>query len=85
MEKALHLENEEISSLQESRGIEGLSRASLEAKAQEALSVGNWRTHNAILALLIYDLVLFPNCDRFIDMSAVGVFLTGEFGLYSIS
>ncbi|KAK2456455.1 hypothetical protein QL285_003820 [Trifolium repens] len=76
--EALHLKKKEISSLQESRGIEGLSRASLEAKAQEALSAGNWKAHNAILALLIYGLVLFPKCDRFIEMSAVGVFLTGN-------
>jgi hypothetical protein len=48
----------------------------LETKAQEEIFIGNWRAHNAILALLIYDLVLFPNCDRFIDMTAVGVFWT---------
>ncbi|KAK2399392.1 hypothetical protein QL285_049211 [Trifolium repens] len=75
---ALHLEKEEVSSLREFRDIEGFSKRALKAKAQEKLSVGNWKAHNAILALLIYGLILFPSYDYFIDMSAVGVFLTGN-------
>jgi hypothetical protein len=76
--KALHLEKEEVSSLRESRDIEGFSKRALEAKAQEKLFVGNWKAHNAILALLIYGLIMFPSYDYFVDMSAVGVFLTGN-------
>ncbi|KAK2449614.1 hypothetical protein QL285_008794 [Trifolium repens] len=69
--KALHLKQEEISSLQASKCVD-----TLEAKAQEELSNGNWKAHNAILALLIYSLVLFPSRDNFVSMSAVAVFLT---------
>jgi hypothetical protein len=76
--KALHLEKEEISPLRESRDIEGFSKRALEVKAQEKLSAGDWRAHNAILALLVYGLVLFPSYDYFFDMSVVGVFLTGN-------
>jgi hypothetical protein len=76
--EALHLEEEEVSSLREFRDIEGFSKRALEAKAREKLSVGNWKAHNAILALLIYGLVMFPSYDYFIDMSAVGVFLSGN-------
>jgi hypothetical protein len=76
--EALHLEEEEVSSLREFRDIEGFLKRALEAKAREKLSVGNWKAHNAILALLIYGLVMFPSYDYFIDMSAVGVFLSGN-------
>jgi hypothetical protein len=76
--KALHLEKEEISPLREFRGIEGFSKRALEAKAQEKLSASNWKAHNAILALLIYDLILFHSYDYFTDMPAVGVFLIGN-------
>jgi hypothetical protein len=74
--KASHLKQEEISSLQASKGVEGFFRTTLEPKAQEELSNGNWKAHNAILALLIYGLVLFPSRDNFVSMSAIGVFLT---------
>ncbi|KAK2410806.1 hypothetical protein QL285_046148 [Trifolium repens] len=74
--KALHLDQEGISSLRAPKGIEGFFKTTLEAKAQEELAKGNWRAHNAILALLVYGLVLFPRRDNVISMSAVGVFLT---------
>jgi hypothetical protein len=74
--RALHLKQEGISSLQAPKGVEGFFRTTLEAKAQEELSKGNWRAHNAILALLIYGLVLFPSRDNLVSMSAVGVFFT---------
>jgi hypothetical protein len=76
--KAFHLEKGEISSLRKSRDIEGFSKRALEVKAQEKLSAGNWKAHNAMLAILVYGLVLFPSYDYFIDMSAVVVFLTGN-------
>ncbi|KAK2428439.1 hypothetical protein QL285_026961 [Trifolium repens] len=76
--KALHLEEKEISPLREFRNVEGFSKRALEAKAREELSVGNWKAHNAILALLVYGLVMFPSYDYFIDMAAVGVFLSGN-------
>ncbi|WJX78776.1 hypothetical protein P8452_61963 [Trifolium repens] len=74
--KALHLDQEGISSLQAPKGVEGFFKTTLEAMAQEELAKGNWKAHNAILALLVYGLVLFPSRDNIISMAAVGVFLT---------
>ncbi|KAK2446509.1 hypothetical protein QL285_017309 [Trifolium repens] len=74
--KALHLDQEGISSLQAPKGVEGFFKTTLEARAQEELAKGNWKAHNAILALLVYGLVLFPSRDNIISMAAVGVFLT---------
>jgi hypothetical protein len=46
--KALHLEEEGISSLQAPKGVEGFFKTTLETRAQEELSRGNWKDHNAI-------------------------------------
>ena len=43
-----------------------LERANLESTFQDTLE--------AILALLIYGLVLFPNLDNFVDMNAIEIF-----------
>jgi len=43
-----------------------LERANLESTCQDTLE--------AILALLIYELVLFPNLDNFVDMNAIEIF-----------
>jgi hypothetical protein len=77
--KALHLKDEEVESLfEEWNGTKGFSKKALESKAQNALSAGNWKAHNALLALLIYGLVMFPNLNNFVDLAAVGVFLNGN-------
>ncbi|XP_050889532.1 uncharacterized protein LOC127094797 [Lathyrus oleraceus] len=38
--------------------------------------VGRWMAFNAILALLIYGIVLFPNIEDFMDLAVIHIFLT---------
>ncbi|KAK2416958.1 hypothetical protein QL285_021697 [Trifolium repens] len=74
---ALQLEDQDSMSFQVLKtGVQGFARKALEDKAQFVLEKGNWKAYNAILALLIYGLVLFPNVKDFIDITAIGVFLT---------
>ncbi|PNX76871.1 hypothetical protein L195_g032830 [Trifolium pratense] len=75
--EALHLDNKEVKSRLETKGkTKGFSRKFLEDKAQDLLAIKNWKAFNAILALLVYGIVLFPNIDDFVDFPAIGVFLT---------
>ncbi|KAK2397299.1 hypothetical protein QL285_058884 [Trifolium repens] len=74
---ALQLEDQDSMPFQVLKtGAQGLTRKALEDKAQLVLANGNWKAYNAIFALLIYGLVLFPNVNDFIDLTAIGVFLT---------
>ncbi|KAK2356938.1 hypothetical protein QL285_094255 [Trifolium repens] len=74
---ALHLGSQDSIPFQVIKtGNQGLARKVLEEKAQLVLADGNWKAYNAIFALMIYGLVLFPNVNDFIDLAAIGVFLT---------
>ncbi|KAK2379956.1 hypothetical protein QL285_067696 [Trifolium repens] len=74
---ALQLEDQDSMPFQVLKtGAQGFTRKALEDKAQLVLANGNWKAYNAIFALLIYGLVLFPNVNDFIDLAAIGVFLT---------
>ncbi|GAU51995.1 hypothetical protein TSUD_417970, partial [Trifolium subterraneum] len=81
IDKALHLTSAEVSSWLEDkkndrkRVSKGFSRSVLEAKAQALLEKKDWKPFNAMLALLVYGLVLFPDVENFVDFSAIGVFI----------
>ncbi|GAU10301.1 hypothetical protein TSUD_420410, partial [Trifolium subterraneum] len=82
--KALHLTSAEVSSWLEDmkndrKGVsKGFSRGVLEAKAQALLEKKDWKPFNAVLALLVYELVLFPDVENFVGFSAIGVFIAGN-------
>ncbi|GAU51780.1 hypothetical protein TSUD_415660 [Trifolium subterraneum] len=82
--KALHLTSAEVSSWLEDKkndrkGVsKGFSRGVLETKAQALLEKKDWKPFNAVLALLVYGLVLFPDVENFVDFSAIGVFIAGN-------
>ena len=44
-------------------------------KAQIFLDAMSYHAFKDILSLLIYGLVMFPNSDQFIDVSAINIFL----------
>lgn len=56
-------------------GPRGFSRKFLEEKAQALEKKGKWEPFSAILALIIYGVVMFPNDDDFIDPLTLSVFL----------
>ncbi|GAU29115.1 hypothetical protein TSUD_58810 [Trifolium subterraneum] len=61
--KTLYLDIEDMLSFPEIKSnTEGFSRKALETKAQAALTTGNWRAYNTILALLIHGLLFVPSC-----------------------
>ncbi|GAU44249.1 hypothetical protein TSUD_399950 [Trifolium subterraneum] len=75
--KALHLEAREVvACLETQMDFQGFSRQVMEDKARVLLAAEDWKAFNAVLALLVYGLVLFPNIQDFIDFPTVGVFLT---------
>lgn len=73
----LHLKRANIvSSWGTKSGVEGLSTKFLLEKAQKFLDAISYYAFKEIVALLIYNLVLFPNPDGFIDVHAIKIFLT---------
>ncbi|GAU47885.1 hypothetical protein TSUD_404570 [Trifolium subterraneum] len=59
-------------------GSQGLTSNFLFGRAFMFAEKGSVDTFEAILALLIYGLVLFPNIDYFVDSSAIQIFLGGN-------
>ena len=56
-------------------GVKGLLTSFLMKKAQVFLDAMSYHALEDVLPLLIYGLVLFPNSDQFIDVSAINIFL----------
>ena len=56
----------------------GFSRKFLEDQAKKMEKEGNWEAFYAVLAVLVYGIVLFPNIDHFVDHLAVRIFLSGN-------
>lgn len=50
-------------------------RKFVEAKAFALEKDKNWKAFNAILSLLIYKIILFPNIDDFVDLTTINIFL----------
>ncbi|GAU37329.1 hypothetical protein TSUD_61430 [Trifolium subterraneum] len=76
---ALHLKTSDIvSSRTKKGGFQGLTSNFLFGRAFGFAKNGDVTAFEAILALLIYGLVLFPNIDSFVDNSAIQIFLGGN-------
>ncbi|XP_050889045.1 uncharacterized protein LOC127094229 [Lathyrus oleraceus] len=59
-------------------GIRGLTLKFLIERASLFANVDSMVDFEAILALLVYGLVLFPNNDNFIDVNSIRIFLVGN-------
>ncbi|XP_058757656.1 uncharacterized protein LOC131630929 [Vicia villosa] len=53
----------------------GFYMSFLVEKAQEFADKGIWEAFNAILAALIYGIVMFPNIHKFVDLAAICLFM----------
>ena len=74
--QALHLNSSDIASnITKKGGSQGLTANFLFGRAFMFAEKGIVDAFEAILALLIYGLVLFPNVDYFVDSSAIQIFL----------
>jgi hypothetical protein len=76
---ALHLKTSDIATNITSKGgFQGLTSRFLFGKAFTFAEARSIDAFEAILALLIYGLVLFPNVDCFVDINAIRIFLIGN-------
>ncbi|XP_058759674.1 uncharacterized protein LOC131632985 [Vicia villosa] len=73
---ALYLSIKEVSDDWKSNGgVSGFSLKFLVRKAKEEFEKKNWNTYNALLAVAIYGIVMFPNVPNFVDSAAVHIFM----------
>ncbi|XP_058775733.1 uncharacterized protein LOC131650009 [Vicia villosa] len=56
-------------------GVSGFSLKFLVRKAKEEFEKKNWNAYNALLAVAIYGIVMFPNVPNFVDSAAVHIFM----------
>lgn len=56
----------------------GFARKFLEGHAWRLAKEKKWDSCIAVLALLIYEIILFPNIDNFIDQAVMNIFLSGN-------
>ncbi|XP_050891020.1 uncharacterized protein LOC127096502 [Lathyrus oleraceus] len=73
--EALHLPIEKVSL---GLGPRGFTIKFLEEKAWALEKEGKWLPFSAILSLLVYGVVLFPNDDDYINQSIISVFVSGN-------
>ncbi|XP_050916057.1 uncharacterized protein LOC127131164 [Lathyrus oleraceus] len=77
LDESLHLEKKEVElNLKLKGGIHGFTSKFLVDKATTFADAGSWMNFNAILDLLIYEIVLFLNIEDFVDLTAIHIFLT---------
>ncbi|XP_050898654.1 uncharacterized protein LOC127105502 [Lathyrus oleraceus] len=77
--EALHLETSVVKdNFTKKGGILGLTSRFLLEKAFIFVEVDSRDAFEAIFALLIYGIVLFPNIDDFMDVNAIQIFLIGN-------
>ncbi|XP_050875973.1 uncharacterized protein LOC127079633 [Lathyrus oleraceus] len=77
--KAIHLKKSKIEAHMTSKsGIQGIPSKFLIGRAHYFSGMRSVDAFEAIFALLIYGLVLFPNVDNFVDINAIKIFLLGN-------
>ncbi|XP_050915600.1 uncharacterized protein LOC127130674 [Lathyrus oleraceus] len=76
---ALHMDEKEAKDNLETKGnTKGFSLSFLLERAHTLLKAESWDACYSAIALAIYGIVLFPNMDGFVDMTAICVFLTSN-------
>ncbi|XP_050890702.1 uncharacterized protein LOC127096134 [Lathyrus oleraceus] len=77
IDRVLHMDERETEANLEVKGnTKGFSLSFLLERAHTLLKAENWDACYSVIALAIYGIILFLNMDGFIDMAAIGVFLT---------
>ncbi|XP_050890804.1 uncharacterized protein LOC127096252 [Lathyrus oleraceus] len=74
---ALHLEKKEVEINLKLNGVtHSFTSKLLVDKVIAFADAGSWDAFNAILSLLIYGIVLFPNMEDFVDLAFIHIFMT---------
>ena len=55
--------------------VDGIPKKNLEEKAKFLVDQGEWASFIDVLALLVFEVVLFPNVDGLVDLAAIDAFL----------
>ena len=77
--EAFHLKISDVkNNLTFKGGFQGFTSGFLIGKSSNLISKGDEIGFEAILALLIYGLVLFPNIQNFVDVNALRIFMIGN-------
>lgn len=74
-----HLEKKEVElNLKLKGGTHGFTLNFLVDKAIIFANAGSWNAFNAILDFPIYEIVLFPNMEDFVDLASIHIFMTNN-------
>ncbi|XP_058768444.1 uncharacterized protein LOC131642187 [Vicia villosa] len=77
--KFTHLRKDDIEKNMDTKGgLPGLPTQFLMKKALSFSKAGKVEDFEAVFALLVYGLFLFPNIDKFVDMNAIKIFMKGN-------
>lgn len=75
--EALHIGKKEVElNLKPKGGVHGFTLKFLVDKATTFVEAESWMAFNAILALLVYGIILFLNMEEFVDLATIHIFLT---------
>src|SRR3954466_6631242 len=76
---SIHMKKSEVESNWTTKGnLPGLTSHFLIKNTFDFIETGSMIAFEAVLALLIYGLVMFPNVDNFVDINAIKIFLNGN-------
>lgn len=74
--KVVKILAQELDRVKQNRnGVVGIPRKRLEEKTKALADQGEWSSFIDILVLLVFEIVLFPNVDRLVDLAAIDAFL----------
>ena len=74
--RVVRISAQELDRVKQNRnGVAGIPRKCLEERARALASQNEWPPFIDILALLIFEVVLFPNVDDLVDLAAIDAFL----------
>ncbi|RDX71673.1 hypothetical protein CR513_48947, partial [Mucuna pruriens] len=68
-------ESEMLKRKRNKNDLDGFPRANIEDKLHQLHKEGDWQTFMDVYRLLIYDIVLFPQVEDYIDLATMDVFL----------
>ncbi|KAJ1383800.1 hypothetical protein SESBI_43097 [Sesbania bispinosa] len=74
--KMLKVPEKELQSKKQTRGkTEGFPKKYLEERIHLLAEDGDWDAYMDVLALTIYEIVIFPNANDFLDLASIDIFL----------
>ena len=74
--KVVKISTQELDRVKQNRnGVVGILRKHLEERVKALADQGEWVLFIDVLALLIFGVILFPNVDGLVDLTAIDAFL----------